>query len=102
MRSTTSTGARSRRASSSRRSEEHTSELQSQSNPVCRLLLEKKNTAHHDDQLQTPYCRAYLRALRLRTHAALAVSRPPPRDAAPLPPAPIELYPAQYDLYASC
>src|SRR2546430_4626783 len=25
------------------RSEEHTSELQSQSNPVCRLLLEKKN-----------------------------------------------------------
>src|SRR2546430_17433600 len=34
-----------------RRSEEHTSELQSQSNIVCRLLLEKKNkqfrtTAH--------------------------------------------------------
>src|SRR2546430_6785697 len=28
------------------RSEEHTSELQSQSNLVCRLLLEKKNTAH--------------------------------------------------------
>src|SRR5688572_32199541 len=28
----------------SRRSEEHTSELQSQSNLVCRLLLEKKNT----------------------------------------------------------
>src|SRR2546430_8058442 len=27
----------------SRRSEEHTSELQSQSNLVCRLLLEKKN-----------------------------------------------------------
>src|SRR5688572_31579696 len=27
------------------RSEEHTSELQSQSNLVCRLLLEKKNTA---------------------------------------------------------
>src|SRR2546427_10916507 len=27
------------------RSEEHTSELQSQSNVVCRLLLEKKNTA---------------------------------------------------------
>src|SRR5688572_32590339 len=26
------------------RSEEHTSELQSQSNIVCRLLLEKKNT----------------------------------------------------------
>src|SRR2546430_10393723 len=30
--------------SGSRRSEEHTSELQSQSNLVCRLLLEKKNT----------------------------------------------------------
>src|SRR5688572_32445235 len=29
-------------ARSSRRSEEHTSELQSQSNLVCRLLLEKK------------------------------------------------------------
>src|SRR2546430_17725006 len=28
---------------SERRSEEHTSELQSQSNLVCRLLLEKKN-----------------------------------------------------------
>src|SRR2546427_4248566 len=28
-----------------RRSEEHTSELQSQSNLVCRLLLEKKNKA---------------------------------------------------------
>src|SRR2546430_5109934 len=28
----------------SRRSEEHTSELQSQSNLVCRLLLEKKKT----------------------------------------------------------
>src|SRR2546430_9628497 len=28
-----------------RRSEEHTSELQSQSNLVCRLLLEKKNSA---------------------------------------------------------
>src|SRR2546430_3278596 len=29
-----------------RRSEEHTSELQSQSNLVCRLLLEKKNQTH--------------------------------------------------------
>src|SRR2546430_13387924 len=28
------------------RSEEHTSELQSQSNLVCRLLLEKKNNEH--------------------------------------------------------
>src|SRR5256886_12130437 len=29
------------------RSEEHTSELQSQSNLVCRLLLEKKNTTKY-------------------------------------------------------
>src|SRR2546430_3134960 len=42
------------RARSLERSEEHTSELQSQSNLVCRLLLEKKKkkiqhhfTAHH-------------------------------------------------------
>src|SRR2546430_12904531 len=31
----------------SRRSEEHTSELQSQSNLVCRLLLEKKKKQRH-------------------------------------------------------
>src|SRR2546430_6178235 len=30
------------------RSEEHTSELQSQSNLVCRLLLEKKTSLHHE------------------------------------------------------
>src|SRR2546427_9143492 len=41
------------------RSEEHTSELQSQSNLVCRLLLEKKkkvNAArlHHRDELHVP------------------------------------------------
>src|SRR5688572_32607378 len=35
--------ARHRRHGAARRSEEHTSELQSQSNLVCRLLLEKKN-----------------------------------------------------------
>src|SRR5690606_42087766 len=29
------------------RSEEHTSELQSRENLVCRLLLEKKKTCHH-------------------------------------------------------
>src|SRR2546427_7587495 len=32
------------------RSEEHTSELQSQSNLVCRLLLEKKNKAIYNTQ----------------------------------------------------
>src|SRR2546430_13720885 len=34
------------RASAEERSEEHTSELQSQSNLVCRLLLEKKKHGH--------------------------------------------------------
>src|SRR2546430_6957597 len=38
-----------RRSTSLRRSEEHTSELQSQSNLVCRLLLEKKK--HHLDHI---------------------------------------------------
>src|SRR3989475_9354200 len=39
---------------SSQRSEEHTSELQSQSNLVCRLLLEKKkkNTLNNNDSKQ--------------------------------------------------
>src|SRR2546430_5923835 len=40
--STARVKARKRRCSSGSRSEEHTSELQSQSNLVCRLLLEKK------------------------------------------------------------
>src|SRR2546430_13519506 len=35
------------------RSEEHTSELQSQSNLVCRLLLEKKKDYVHHPQLLT-------------------------------------------------
>src|SRR2546430_11764791 len=35
------------RTQASSRSEEHTSELQSQSNLVCRLLLEKKKKYHH-------------------------------------------------------
>src|SRR2546427_4783072 len=37
---------RSSASSINRRSEEHTSELQSQSNLVCRLLLEKKKKYH--------------------------------------------------------
>src|SRR2546430_13077539 len=47
------TGPRRRaRAWSAVRSEEHTSELQSQSNLVCRLLLEKKKTHRLRAQLQ--------------------------------------------------
>src|SRR2546430_12688097 len=40
------------------RSEEHTSELQSQSNLVCRLLLEKKNKVI--ESVCTPQCRVSL------------------------------------------
>src|SRR2546427_7975459 len=36
------------------RSEEHTSELQSQSNLVCRLLLEKKKTPKHVELEREP------------------------------------------------
>src|SRR5256886_6664627 len=39
---------RAQRMDRAARSEEHTSELQSQSNLVCRLLLEKKNSAPDD------------------------------------------------------
>src|SRR4029077_19598120 len=45
-RSTRPTGSPSRRDSGSSRSEEHTSELQSHLNLVCRLLLEKKKTQY--------------------------------------------------------
>src|SRR5256886_5623486 len=38
------------------RSEEHTSELQSQSNFVCRLLLEKKKTTNSDFRPCLSYC----------------------------------------------
>src|SRR5256886_8837587 len=47
------------------RSEEHTSELQSQSNLVCRLLLEKKKkknntlTHKHIQQQYIPICQPY-------------------------------------------
>src|SRR2546430_5795002 len=39
-----------------RRSEEHTSELQSQSNLVCRLLLEKKKKNDLDCDGKRPVC----------------------------------------------
>src|SRR5205085_3334832 len=38
-----------------RRSEEHTSELQSQSNLVCRLLLEKKKKKHNNKNKQSQH-----------------------------------------------
>src|SRR5256886_10495786 len=57
------------------RSEEHTSELQSQSNLVCRLLLEKKQTTRQRTAppgLPTPL----LRALQLLTHLCRAAPTP--------------------------
>src|SRR2546430_7529815 len=42
------------RAAPGDRSEEHTSELQSQSNLVCRLLLEKKKKINYPQLLQSP------------------------------------------------
>src|SRR5688572_31177510 len=45
--------------SSPRRSEEHTSELQSQSNLVCRLLLEKKKK-NRTTRLSVSHSRWYL------------------------------------------
>src|SRR5256885_7954279 len=55
--------ARARRRGGSRRSawrsEEHTSELQSPCNLVCRLLLEKKKTKH-DEPRRLPPPTAYL------------------------------------------
>src|SRR6478736_7131594 len=41
-----------------RRSEEHTSELQSQSNLVCRLLLEKKKKTNNSEHAQSKPPRA--------------------------------------------
>src|SRR2546430_10987538 len=46
------------------RSEEHTSELQSQPNLVCRLLLEKKNRGHHRNFFE-----------RISEHAWIAMRR---------------------------
>src|SRR5688572_31089546 len=43
-------GGESSSACARSRSEEHTSELQSQSKLVCRLLLEKKNRIHQSDE----------------------------------------------------
>src|SRR2546430_6212598 len=61
----------------SRRSEEHTSELQSQSNLVCRLLLEKKK----QHRKNIPSDRPHIRSLRAPTvmyipiHSAAPSSR---------------------------
>src|SRR2546430_8882907 len=56
-----------------RRSEEHTSELQSQSNLVCRLLLEKKKVAQHLSQ-----CLRCVARLLVDRAARVLNQHPPP------------------------
>src|SRR2546430_3751689 len=84
------------------RSEEHTSELQSQSNLVCRLLLEKKNRARHRTPTQRRISQPHrlppavpdpppaVLARRVRRHAQLAATRlrllPRPRACLVQPP----------------
>src|SRR2546430_11568029 len=51
------------------RSEEHTSELQSQSNLVCRLLLEKKKKTLSTPPLILPFSVSYLHLHTSQTHA---------------------------------
>src|SRR2546430_5081505 len=53
------------------RSEEHTSELQSQSNLVCRLLLEKKKTTHSIRQNRQPPIHFLLRRTPAGTEIVL-------------------------------
>src|SRR2546430_8326006 len=68
------------------RSEEHTSELQSQSNLVCRLLLEKKKKQWNSSFLCTSFLRhqtSPLRSALCPTNQAPAVERPLTLHAAP-------------------
>src|SRR2546430_11544043 len=65
------------------RSEEHTSELQSQSNLVCRLLLEKKQTRQRRRRRRPPPPRASDRRLpRGGSHRPHPVLDPRPRQSA--------------------
>src|SRR2546427_4630975 len=54
-----------RRLRSNERSEEHTSELQSQSNLVCRLLLEKKKKKQRNRGVEGKLRNHYSRVIRL-------------------------------------
>src|SRR5436309_3876793 len=57
------------------RSEEHTSELQSRENLVCRLLLEKKKIASTTDTVVRMLCHFHL-----LPHPSCALSTRPGRD----------------------
>src|SRR2546427_3372675 len=60
----------SRKPTGYRRSEEHTSELQSQSNLVCRLLLEKKKKKKNQKRTRMNYNHYTISALVLCLHNA--------------------------------
>src|SRR5256885_8167939 len=78
------------------RSEEHTSELQSPCNLVCRLLLEKKNTRSHDQlhRLAQPYAYpdAFHPSPRLLAVAPPLAAPDPHFPCAFLPYAPVPVY----------
>src|SRR3954465_10744013 len=64
------------------RSEEHTSELQSHDNIVCRLLLEKKKNVPHGELRLRPHTLTWKRPPHMRPPHAAKQKTPPP----PLPP----------------
>src|SRR2546427_2357664 len=86
----TPTGAAPRvRRAPARRSEEHTSELQSQSNLVCRLLLEKKKktlknkSEQHTFKLQSQshhVCPLLTEKTTVKSAAQMVVDNKYPRD----------------------
>src|SRR2546430_5513362 len=59
---------------SRRRSEEHTSELQSQSNLVCRLLLEKKKVMYFQN---LRFCPVHGLDFKIRTFSRLLLFQAP-------------------------
>src|SRR5256885_5580968 len=72
----------------SRRSEEHTSELQSPCNLVCRLLLEKKKTLRSHDSFGRTVGGGLGFARGLRLPASSTPPPPPPPPSPPAPPTP--------------
>src|SRR5256885_4657346 len=56
------------------RSEEHTSELQSPCNLVCRLLLEKKKSRYPSCAIRATWARVYRPWRLTSSHVALAVA----------------------------
>src|SRR2546430_12916492 len=73
------------------RSEEHTSELQSQSNLVCRLLLEKKNIIHRHQPAASTEQTTRLREEGLLRHR-LPHTLPAPAHLAHLVPYPLQVH----------